>query len=113
MENRLDCITNIESELMMVVSLVLSVRQLYDRQNHLFCDSKISDFKKEELVRDEIVFGGNGIFSISNFSSLAEKQKHWLRKTLILMIFEINSLAATGVRFSSSMTNCSISAASW
>ena len=96
---------------MMEVSLILSVRQLYDGQNHLFCDSKISDFKKEELVRDELVFGGNGIFSMSNFSSLAEKQKHWLRKTSILII-EIRSLAATGVRFSSSMTNGSISAAS-
>ena len=63
MKNRLDCITKIESELMMVVSLVLSVRQLYDRQNHLFCDSKISDFKKEELVRDEIVFGGTGFYA--------------------------------------------------
>ena len=64
-------------------------------------------WKKEELI-----FGDNGIVSMSNISSLAEKQKHWLQETLILMVFEIKSLAATEVPFSSSMKNCSTSAAS-
>ena len=54
----------------------------------------------------------NGIVSMSNFSSLAEKQKHWLQETLILMVFEIKSLAATEVPLSSSMTNCRTSATS-
>ena len=59
---------------MMEISLVLSVRQLHDGQNHLFFDSKISGFKN--LEREELIFGNNGIVSMSNFSSLAEKQKH-------------------------------------
>ena len=58
---------------MMEVSLVLSVRQLHDEQNHLFSDSKILRFKR--LQREELIFGDNGIVSMSNFSSLAEKQK--------------------------------------
>ena len=58
---------------MMEVSLVLSVRQLHDEQNHLFSDSKILRFKR--LQREELIFGVNGIVSMSNFSSLAEKQK--------------------------------------
>ena len=88
---------------MMEVSLVLSVRQLHDGQNHLFSDSKISGFKN--LEREELIFGDSGIVSMSNFSSLAEKQKHWLQEILILMVFEIKSLAATEKPFSSSMTN--------
>ena len=102
----------------MEVSLVLSVRQLHDGQNHLLSDSKISGFKN--LEKEELTFGDNGIVRMSNFSSLAEKQKHWLHETLILMVFEIKSLAAfevkslaaTEVPFRSSMTNCSTSAAS-
>ena len=109
MENRLSWITKIEPELMMEVSLVLSVRQLHDGQNHLLSESKISGFKS--LEKEELILGDN-IVTISNFSSLAEKQKHWLHETLILMVFEIKSLAATEVPFSSSMTNCSTSAAS-
>ena len=73
-ENRLSWITKIELEPMMEVSLVLSVRQLHDGQNHLFSDSKFSGFKN--LEREELIFGDNGIVSMSNFSSLAEKQKH-------------------------------------
>ena len=57
----------------MEVSLVLSVRQLHDEQNHLFSDSKILRFKR--LQREELIFGDNGIVSMPNFSSLAEKQK--------------------------------------
>ena len=72
-ENRLSWITKIELEPMMEVSLVLSVRQLHDGQN-LFSDSKISGFKN--LEKEELIFGDNGIVSMSNFSSLAEKQKH-------------------------------------
>ena len=74
LENRLSWITKIELEPMIEVSLVLSVRQLHDGQNHLFSDSKISGFKN--LEREELIFGDNGIVSMSNFSSLAEKQKH-------------------------------------
>ena len=63
--------------------------------------------------KKELICGNNGIVRMSNFSSLAEKQKHWLHETLIMMVFEIKSLAATEVPFSSSMKNCSTSAASW
>ena len=51
MKNRLNWITKIEPELMMELSLVLSVRQLHDGLNHLFSDSKISGFKN--LEREE------------------------------------------------------------
>ena len=74
LENRLSWITKIELEPMMEISLVLSVRLLHDGQNHLFSDSKISGLKN--LERGELIFGDNGIVSMSNFSSLAEKQKH-------------------------------------
>ena len=47
-ENRLSWITKIEPELMMEVSLVLSVRQLHDGQNHSLSDSKTSGFKRLE-----------------------------------------------------------------
>ena len=73
-ENRLSRITKIELKPMMEVSLVLSARQLHNGQNHLFSDSKISGFKN--LEREELIFGDNGFVSMSNFSSLAEKQKH-------------------------------------
>ena len=106
-ENRLSWITTIEPELMMEVSLVLFVRQLHDGQNHLLSDSKISAFKN--LEKEELIFGDNGIVRMSNFSFLAEKQKHCLHETLILMVFEIKSLAATEMPFSSSVTNCSTS----
>ena len=109
-ENPLSWISKIEPELMMEVSLVLSVRQLHDGQNHLLSDSKISGFKN--LKKEELIFGDNEIVRMSIFSSLAEKQKHWLHETLIPMVFEIKSLAATEVPFRSSMTNCSTSAAS-
>ena len=95
---------------MMEVSLVLFVRQLRDGQKHLLSDSKIPGFKN--LEKEELIFGDNGLVSMSDFSSLAEKQKHWLHQTLILMVFEIKSLAATEMRFNSSLTNCSTSAAS-
>ena len=61
------------------------------------------------MEKEELMFGDNGIVRMSNFSSLAEKQKHWLKEALILMVFEIKSLASTEVLFSSSMTNCSTS----
>ena len=95
---------------MMEFSLVLSVRQLHDGQNYLFSDSMILGFKN--LEKEELIFQDNGIVRMSNFSFLAEKQKHWLQETLILMVFEMKSLAATEVPLSSSMTNCSASAAS-
>ena len=47
-KNLLSWITKIEPELMMDVSLVLSVRQLHDAQNHLLSESKISGFKNLE-----------------------------------------------------------------
>ena len=73
-ENPLSSITKIEPELMMEVCLVLSVRQLHDGQNHLLSNSKISGFKN--LEKEELIFGDNGIVSMSTLSSLAEKQKH-------------------------------------
>ena len=73
-ENQLSWITKIEPEVMMEVPLVLSVRQLHDGQNHLLSDSKILGSKN--LEKEELIFGDNRIVSMSNFSSLAEKQKH-------------------------------------
>ena len=64
-ENLLSWITKINPELMMEVSLVLSVRQWHDRQNHLLSDSKISGFRN--LEKEELIFGDNGIVRISNF----------------------------------------------
>ena len=58
MENRLSWITKIEPELM-EVSLVLSVEQLHDGQSHIFCDSKISDFKNVEI--EKLILEDNGI----------------------------------------------------
>ena len=63
-ENRLSWITKIELKPTMEVSLVPSVKQLHDGQNHLFPDSKISGFKN--LEREELIFGDNGIASMSN-----------------------------------------------
>ena len=78
-KNRLSWITKTEPELIMDVSLVFSVRQLHDGQNHLLSDSRISGFKN--LEKEELIFGDHGIVRMSNFSSLAEKQKHWLHYT--------------------------------
>ena len=64
-ENRLNWITKIEPELMMEVSLVLSVRQLHDGQNHLLSDSKISGFKN--LKKEELIFGDNEIVNVYFF----------------------------------------------
>ena len=94
---------------MMEVSLVLYVRQLHDGKNHLLSDSKIPGFKN--LEKEELIIGDYGIIRMSNFSSLAEKGKYWLHETLILMVFEVKSLGATEVPFSSLMTNYSTSAA--
>ena len=55
MENRLRWSTNIELELMMEVSLVLSVGQLFDGKNHLLFDSKIQGFKN--LEKEELIMG--------------------------------------------------------
>ena len=73
-ENWLSRTAKIEPEPLTEVSLVLSVRQLHAEQNHLLSYSKISGFKN--LEKEELIFGDNGIVSMSNFSSLAEKQKH-------------------------------------
>ena len=74
MQKRPSWISKIESELMMGVSLVLSVRSLKDGQNHLLSNCKILGFKK--LEKKELIFGDNGILSMSTFSSLVVKQKH-------------------------------------
>ena len=50
---------------MMEVSMVLSVRQWHDGQNHLLPDSKISGFRN--LEKEELIFGDNGTGRISNF----------------------------------------------
>ena len=74
-ENRLSWITKIEPNLMMEVSLLLSVRQLHYGQNLLLSNfSKFSGSK--HLDKEELIFGNNGIVSMSNFSSLTEKQKY-------------------------------------
>ena len=95
----------------MEVPLALSVRQLHDWQNYVNSDSMILGFKN--LEKEELTFQDNGIVRMSNFFSLEKKQKHCLQETLILMVFEMKSLAGTEVPLSSSMTNCSTSAASW
>ena len=53
-ENLLGWITKIEPELMMDVSLVLSVTQLHDGQNYLLSESKIACFKNLEKRRINI-----------------------------------------------------------
>ena len=53
-ENRLNWITKTEPKIMIEVSLVLSVRELLDEQNHLFSDSKISGDKN--LEREQVIF---------------------------------------------------------
>ena len=58
-ENRLSWVTKIEPEPMVEVSLVLSVKQLQNGENHLFPGSKISGFKnlkKEELMETMELF---------------------------------------------------------
>ena len=54
-ENRLSWITKTEPKPKMEVSLVLSVRELHNEQNHLFFDFKIPDFKNWE--REELIIG--------------------------------------------------------
>ena len=71
MENRRRWVTKIEPKPMIEVSLVLSVGQLHNGQNHLFPDFKITGFKN--LEREELIFEDNRIVSVPNFSSLAEK----------------------------------------
>ena len=58
-ENLLSWITKIEPELMMEVSLVLSVRQLHDGQHYLLSKSKIAGF--QNLEKEELILAGNGI----------------------------------------------------
>ena len=66
----------------------------------------------KNLEGEELLLGDNGIACMSNLS-LAEIHKHWLQEALNVMLFEIKSLAATKVPFSSSMTHCNTSTASW
>ena len=68
MENQLSWINKINPELMMEVSLVLSVRQLHDQQNHLLSESKIAA-GFQNLEKEELILGDNGIVRMSNFSS--------------------------------------------
>ena len=86
MENPLSWISKIEPELMMEVSLVLSVRQLHDGQNHSLSDSKTSGFKRLEKEYLETM----GLLECLIFP-LWQRNKHWLHVTLILMVFEIKS----------------------
>ena len=65
------------------------------------------------MEKRRINIAGNGIVSMSYFYSLTGRQMHRLQEILILMVYEIKSLAATEIPFSSSMTNCSTSAASY
>ena len=58
---------------MMEVSLVLSVRQLHDGQNHLLSDSNISGFKK--LENKELILGDNGIARMSMTFSLWQRKR--------------------------------------
>ena len=72
---------------MMDVSLVLSVRQLHDGQNHL-SDFKISGFKN--LEKGESIFGDNGIVTILISTHLVQAylgKTTTLSKTSVPMAF--------------------------
>ena len=64
-ENWLSWITKIEPELMMEVYLVLSVRHLQDGKNYILSDSQTLRFwASQNLEKEELIFGDDGIFSI-------------------------------------------------
>ena len=83
MENQQSWIIKIGTEFIIQVSLVLSQRRLHDRQNHLFCDVKISDFKKwfiEVWMSVE-----TGRVTVSRFSSDTAEQKQVVQETVIFL----------------------------
>ena len=94
----------------MQVSLVLSQRRLYDGQNYLFCDIKISGFKNWFI--EVWMSAETGRVTISRFSSDTDEQKQVLQETEIFCVLQIRWLAAIDMPFSSSKTTFSISATS-
>ena len=95
----------------MQVSLVLSERSLHEGQNHLFCDDKISGFRKWFI--EVCMTVDTGRVPISRFSSDTEEQKQVLQETVIFCVLQIKWLAANDIPFTSSKTTCSISATSY
>ena len=65
----------------MQVSLVLSQRRLYDGQNHLFCDVKISSFKNWFI--EVWMSAETGRVAISRFSS---EQKQAIQEAVIFCV---------------------------
>ena len=89
---------------------MLSETTLHERQNHLFCDDKISGLRN--WLTEVWMSADTGRVSTSRFSTDMEKQKQVLQETVIFCVFEIKWLAANDTTFSSFKTTCSISATS-
>ena len=90
---------------------MLSEKVLHEKQNHLFCDDKISGLRNwlvEVCMSVDTCRGG----SISRFSSETEEHRQLLQDTVVLCVLEIKLLAANDTPLSSSKTTCSISATS-
>ena len=89
---------------------MLSQRRLHDRQNHLFCDVKISDFKKWFI--EVWMLAETGRVTVSRFSSDTDKEKQVVQETVIFCVLQIRWLAAIHISISSSKTTRNISATS-
>ena len=71
----------------MQVSLVLLERRLQERQNHLFCDDKISGFRNWFI--EVWMSADTGRVTISRFSSDTEEQKQVLQETVTFCVLQI------------------------
>ena len=89
---------------------MLSERVLHEGQNHLFPDVKISGLRN--CLREVCIPVDTCRESISRFSSETEEHRQVLQDTVVLSVLEIKLLAANDTPFSSSKTNCSITATS-
>ena len=89
---------------------MLSERVLYERQNHLFCDDRMSGFNN--WLIEAWMSGDTVRVKISRFCSDSEEQKQLLQETVIFCVLQINWFAARDTPFSSSKTTCNISATS-
>ena len=89
---------------------MLSERVLYEGQNHLFPDDKISGLRN--CLREVSMSVVTCRDSILRFSSETEEHRQVLQATVVLSVSEITLLAANDKPFSSSKTTYSISATS-
>ena len=94
----------------MQVSLVLSLNELHDGQNHLLLDVNVCGLRK--LLKEVWMSDDIGRVITSRDSSETDEQKHVLQVIVILWVLVIRSLAGTDIPITSSKTCCKISAAS-